>query len=103
MTMPLLASARVEVAEFLGALIWVYTIILFAFIIVQLLFSAGVRPPYSRTVDAVLSFLREVCEPFLRLFRRFIPPLGGIDFSPIFAFITLMLVRSLIVEGLIRG
>jgi len=101
--MPLLASARVEVAEFLGALIWVYTIILFAFIIVQLLFSAGVRPPYSRTVDAVLSFLREVCEPFLRLFRRFIPPLGGIDFSPIFAFITLMLVRSLIVEGLIRG
>jgi len=101
--MPLLASARVQIAEFLGTLIYVYTVILFVFIIVQLLFSAGVRPPYSRTLDAILGFLREVCEPFLAIFRRFIPPLGGIDLSPIFAFITLMLVRSLIVEGLIRG
>ena len=77
--------------------------ILFAYIIIQLLFSAGVRPPYSRTFDMVLGFLRDVCEPFLRIFRRLIPPLGGIDLSPILAFVTLLLVRAIVVEGLIRG
>jgi len=101
--MPLLASARTDIADFLSTLIYVYTVILIVYIITQLLFSAGVRTPYSRTVDTVLGFLRDVSEPFLRIFRRLIPPLGGIDLSPLLAFITLMLVRALIVERLIRG
>lgn len=98
-----LASARVDIADFLSTLIWVYIILLFAYIVVQLLFAGGVRPPYSRTVDAVLTFLREVSEPYLRIFRRFVPNVGGLDFSPILAFITLLLVRAIVVEGLIRG
>jgi uncharacterized protein YggT (Ycf19 family) len=101
--MPLLASARVDIADFLGTLIYVYTVILFVYIIIQLLFSAGVRPPYSRTFDVLFGFLRDVSEPFLGIFRRFVPPLGGIDLSPILAFVTLLLVRSIVVEGLIRG
>ena len=77
--------------------------ILFVYIIIQLLFSAGVRPPYSRTFDVLFGFLRDVSEPFLGIFRRFVPPLGGIDFSPILAFVTLLLVRAIVVEGLIHG
>ena len=98
-----LGTVRASVADFLGTLIYVYTVILFVYIIIQLLFSAGVRPPYSRTVDTLLGFLRDVSEPFLRIFRRFIPPFGGVDLSPLFAFITLMVVRAVVVEGLIRG
>ena len=101
--MLLAASARVTIADFLGTLIYVYMLILLAYIVINLLFSAGVRPPYSRWSDSVLTFLREVSEPFLRIFRRVLPPLGGIDLSPIAAFITLILVRAVIVEGLIRG
>ena len=57
------------------------------------------RPPYSRTLDAVLGFLRDICEPFLRIFRRFIPSLGGFDFSPILAIFTLQIVSRIVVNS----
>lgn len=38
--------------------------------------------------------LGKICEPYLELFRRFIPPLGMIDFSPIVAIIVLTLART---------
>ena len=45
------------------------------------------RLPYARWSDAILTFLRDVCEPYLRLFRRLIPPIGMFDFSPMIAII----------------
>lgn len=39
-------------------------------------------------------FLARICEPYLEPFRRFIPPLGVIDISPIIAIITLNLASS---------
>ncbi|MDR4937245.1 YggT family protein [Rossellomorea marisflavi] len=35
--------------------------------------------------------LARICEPYLEQFRKFIPPLGMIDISPIVAFIVLRL------------
>lgn len=35
--------------------------------------------------------LEAICEPYLEFFRRFIPPLGFIDISPIIALIVLQL------------
>ena len=99
----ILASARTTIADFLSAVIYVYTLLIILYIVLQLLFSVGLRPPYSRTLDAVLSFLRDVCEPFLRIFRRLIPTFGGIDFSPILAILTLGILNRIIVEGLIHG
>jgi len=99
----ILASARTEVAGVLSAIIYVYTILIIVHIVVQLLFSAGLRPPYSRTTNSVLQFLRDTCEPYLRLFRRVLPSFGGIDFSPLVAIIVLELVNKLIVQGLIHG
>ncbi len=97
----LLASARSDVAEFLSAVIYVYTLLIIIYIITNLLFAAGVRPPYSRAVNAVLSFLRDVCEPFLRIFRRILPSFGGFDFSPIIAIIVLGIINRVVVEGII--
>ena len=99
----ILATARTQSAGFLSTLIWVYTLLIFVFIVVQLLFAAGLRPPYSRTTDAVLGFLRDVCEPYLRIFRRLIPSFGGFDFSPILAILALSLVNKIVVEGIIHG
>jgi len=101
--MPVLASARTELADFLSTLIYVYTLLIIVYIVVQLLFAVGLRPPYSRTTDAVLGFLRDICEPFLRVFRRIIPAFGGIDFSPLLAIVTLQLINSVVVAGLIHG
>ena len=98
-----LASARTEFADFLSTLIYVYVLLLILYIVIQLLFSVGVRPPYSRAFDALLGFLRDICEPFLRMFRRFLPSLGGIDFSPLLAIIALQIINSVVVAGIIHG
>ncbi len=99
----ILASARTDVADFLSTLIYVYTLLIIAYIVTNLLFSVGLRIPYSRTTDSILGFLRDVCEPFLRIFRRVIPAFGGIDFSPILAIFTLQIINSVVVGGIIHG
>jgi YggT family protein len=94
-------SARENIADFVAALVLVYTILILAYIVVQWLFAFGARPAYYRWLDAVLGFLRDVVEPYLRIFRRFIPMLGPIDISPIVAIIVLRIVGDIVV-GAIR-
>jgi len=98
-----LATAREQVADFLSALLWVYIILIFAYIVTTLVFSFGGRIPYSRWSSAVLGFLRDVVEPYLSIFRRFIPPIGPIDISPIVAILVLQIVGFYLVIPLIRG
>ena len=100
--MTILATTRGDIADFVSAVILVYTILIFVYILSNLLFAFGGRVPYSRWSDAVLSFLRDVCEPYLRIFRRFIPQFGPFDFSPIVAVIVLQIVGGIVVN-LIRG
>jgi YggT family protein len=99
----ILATARTEIAGALSAVIYVYTILIILHIVIQLLFSAGLRPPYTRATNSILQFLRDTCEPFLRLFRRILPSFGGLDFSPLLALITLQIINRVLVEGLIHG
>ena len=97
-----IATTRGTIADYVYALFLVYSVIIVIYVLSSLVFSLGVRVPYSRLSDAVLGFLRDVCEPYLRIFRRFIPMIGPLDISPIVALIVLSLVGS-VVEGLIRG
>lgn len=91
-----LGSVRGSAADFVSALAWVYTLIIIAHILTSLVFAAGLRIPYSRWSDAVLGFLRDVCEPYLRLFRRVLPSFGGLDFSPIVGILVLQVAGTLI-------
>ncbi|KSU62443.1 hypothetical protein AS034_09995 [[Bacillus] enclensis] len=43
--------------------------------------------------SSIGQFLARICEPYLEPFRRFVPPLGMIDISPIVAFIVLNLAQ----------
>jgi YggT family protein len=97
-----LASARTEIANYVDALFTVYILLIFVYILFNLVFSFGGRMPYSRWSNAVLNFLRDVCEPYLRLFRRLIPPIGMFDITPMIAIIVLYFVR-LIIVGAISG
>ena len=97
-----LALTRVDIANYVSALFTVYILLIFIYILVNLLFSFGLRTPYSRWSDAILTFLRDVCEPYLGIFRRFIPPLGPIDLSPVVGIFVLQIVGGIIV-GVIRG
>jgi uncharacterized protein YggT (Ycf19 family) len=97
-TILVMATARESIANFLSALLTVYIILIFAYILMQLLFSFGGRVPYSRWSSAVIGFLRDVVEPYLSIFRRFIPPIGPIDVSPIVAILVLQIVGRLIIN-----
>jgi uncharacterized protein YggT (Ycf19 family) len=99
----IVAAINDQIADFLDALLTVYILLIFAYIITTLIFSFGGRIPYSKWSSAVLGFLRDVSEPYLGLFRRFIPPIGPVDISPIVAILVLtVLVRGLLIP-LIRG
>jgi YggT family protein len=97
-----LAALRDDVASFVETLARVYTILIIAYILSSLYFAFGGRLPYARWSSAVLGFLRDVCEPYLGFFRRFIPPLGPLDLSPIVAIFVLNIAAGLI-AGLIAG
>jgi YggT family protein len=96
------ASARSEIAGFLESLIFVYVLIIIGYIITSLVFSFGVRVPYSRPVNAVLEFFRDVAEPWLRIFRRLPLRIGPLDLTPIVAILALQIGGNIIV-ALVRG
>jgi YggT family protein len=98
----LAALTRGDIANYVQALFLVYILLIFVYILLNMLFSLGVRPPYSRYMDAIMNFLRDVCEPYLKIFRRFIPPIGMFDLTPMIAIIVLWIVQMLVVS-LIQG
>ncbi len=87
-----------SVAGFVIALCEVYVALILLYILIGMALNFGVRPPYTRWFDALMNFLREVCEPYLGVFRRFIPPIGMIDLSPILAIISLGILEQLAVN-----
>jgi YggT family protein len=100
--MVLAALTRGDIANYVQALFLVYILLIFVYILLNMMFSLGLRPPYSRWSDAVMNFLRDVCEPYLRIFRRFIPPIGMFDLTPMIAIILLYIVQTIVVNA-IRG
>jgi YggT family protein len=86
---------------FVEALYLVYLICIIAYII-----ASWIPLPYNMTLNRIQRFLYDVVDPYLRLFRRFIPQLNlgglGLDLSPIVAIITLTIVYRLIDAGLAR-
>jgi YggT family protein len=97
-----LALTRGDLADYVGALFLVYTILIF----IRIVASFVPRMPYNAYLRAVLDFAHETTDPYLNFFRRFLPPIGGgglaIDLSPMIGLILLFVAQALVV-GLIRG
>jgi YggT family protein len=94
------AITRSDIANYVGWVFTVYIAIIFIYILLNWLFAAGVRPPYSRWSEAVLTFLRDTSEFTLRPFRRVIPTVGMFDFSPIVVILLLYFLRTIIVNAI---
>jgi YggT family protein len=101
MTLPL-AITRVDVADYVNTLITVYVVLIF----IRILMSYFRSIPYYRWLDVFLRFVTEVTDPWLNLFRRFIPPVrmgpAAIDLTPMIAVFALYIVGYVVVR-LIRG
>ena len=97
-----LALSRDDVAEYVSALFLVYIVL----ILIRVLISWVPRMPYNRALRAVLDFITETTDPYINLFRRILPPIGGggfaLDLSPMIAIIVLVVIR-IVVVGLIAG
>jgi YggT family protein len=74
----LLYDARSSVVGFLQVFIYVYSILILAYII-----TSWVRLPYSTWLNRIQRFLYDVCDPYLRLWRRVLPTFGPLDLSPV--------------------
>jgi YggT family protein len=98
--MTLAAVTRSQVAEFVAAVLFVYTLLIILYVLLSMVFALGGRVPYARWSDAILTFLRDVCEPYLRIFRSFIPMIGPLDISPIVAILVLQLVGGVVVRAI---
>lgn len=97
-----LALTRYDIADYVSALFLVYIILIF----LNVLISWVPRMPYNRGLRASLDFIKETTDPYLNLFRRFLPPIGGggfaLDLSPIIGVIALFILQAIVV-GLIQG
>ena len=97
-----LAISRVDVASYLNTLLLVYFVLIF----IRIILTWIPRIPYNPTLNAVLKFVQDVTDPYLNLFRRFLPPLrigaGALDLSPMIAIFVLFIVGSIVVN-LVHG
>jgi YggT family protein len=87
----LLLDTVSTVQDFVNVFISVYILVILVYII-----TSWIRLPYSPTLNRIQRFLFDVCDPYLRIFRRIVPPLGPLDLSPMLAVIVLIVARELL-------
>jgi YggT family protein len=87
----LLGDSISTIESFVDVFIGVYILLILAFIIMS-----WVRLPYSVWLNRIQRFLYDICDPYLRVFRRFVPPLGPLDLSPMLAVIVLIVLQQVI-------
>jgi YggT family protein len=80
----LLGDAISSLETFINVFLGLYGLVILVYII-----TSWLRLPYSPTLNRIQRFLYDVCEPYIRLFRRLLPAAGGLDFSPMLALIAL--------------
>ena len=90
-TLALLADAASAANHFIDVFIYVYVLLIFVYVLIS-----WVRLPYTPWVRRLSEFLRDVCEPYLRLIRRMLPALGPLDLSPVVAIVALFVLMRLI-------
>jgi YggT family protein len=93
----LLADWVTSVQNFVEVFTLVYFLLIFAYILMS-----WVRLPYSIWLNRIQRFLYDVCEPYLRIFRRFLPSFGPLDLSPIVAIFSLFIVSRIVISLLER-
>ena len=76
----------------LSSLVDIYSLIICVYVLMSWL-----PMPYGGTLYTVNSVLAKVCDPYLNLFKKLIPPLGGmVDITPIIALLVLQFGMRLI-------
>jgi YggT family protein len=91
LSVALLYDAIDSVQSFVNVFVLIYTLLIFAYII-----TSWVRLPYSPWLNRIQRFLYDVCEPYLRLFRRILPTIGPLDLSPVVGVVVLYILGRVV-------
>jgi YggT family protein len=94
-TFGLLYDAVDGIQSFVRVFIYVYTLLILAYII-----TSWVRLPYSPWLNRIQRFLYDVCDPYLRIWRRILPTFGPLDLSPVVG-VLFLLILGRIVDSLL--
>jgi len=88
-----LADTASSLQAFVEVFTYVYILLILAYVL-----SSWIRVPYSPTLNRAQRFLYDVCDPYLRLFRRVLPAVGPLDLSPIVAVFSLIILQQLLIS-----
>ena len=83
--------------SFVTVFVSVYTLLILAYIL-----TSWIRLPYSPWLNRIQRFLYDVCDPYLRLWRRIIPSFGPLDLSPMVGVLVLVLAERVVNSLLAR-
>ena len=78
------------------AILQIASFLIIAEIIMSWLVGFNILDPRNPTVNQIWGALRQVTDPILNPIRRVLPSMGGLDFSPIVAFLIIMVLQGLI-------
>ena len=95
----LVADAIDVLADFVNTLFYVYLALIFAYII-----TSWIPLPYNLWLNRIQRFIYDVVDPYIRIFRRFVPQLSlgglGLDLSPIVAILVLYALNAIVQQGI---
>jgi YggT family protein len=94
------AITGTDVANYINTLVLVYIVLIF----IRIVMSWIPRMPYNRVLNAVLTFVVDVTDPYLNLFRRIVPMVrigpGALDLSPMLAVFVLIIASSVLTSAI---
>jgi YggT family protein len=93
----LLFDAISSIEDFLRVFVYVYSLLILAYII-----TSWVRLPYSVWLNRIQRFLYDVCDPYLRLWRRVLPSFGPLDLAPVIGVAALSILLAVVTNILDR-
>lgn len=75
-----------------------YLFLIFIWVIFSWLITFGVLPTHSHGIRVILNFLHQMTEPVLGRIRQFLPPIGGMDLSPLVLIFGIHFLRVFIMQ-----
>ena len=82
-------DAVTQVELFINVFISVYALVVFLYVL-----TSWIRLPYS--LNPVQRFLYDICDPYLRLWRRILPSVGALDLSPMVGIAALWVLEGVV-------
>ena len=92
-----LYDAITSVEGFVRVFVYIYSLLILAYVI-----TSWVRLPYSPWLNRIQRFLYDVCDPYLRLWRRILPAFGPLDLSPVIGVVFLYIFLAVVTNILDR-